>query len=104
LVNSSCRISSDGLARYDAPLNMPMKERFPCRAVGRGTPPASVAGGDPCGRHWTEHQYPNAQGDRRPRAGMPLTLPVPSKIFTIFEATSEIQRMLIGRTVTGLDV
>ena len=29
---------------------------------------------------------------------------VPSKIFTIFEGTSEIQRMLIGRTVTGLDV
>jgi alkylation response protein AidB-like acyl-CoA dehydrogenase len=63
-----------------------------------------LAGGDACGRHWTEHQYPNAQGDRRPRAGMPLTLSVPSKIFTIFEGTSEIQRMLIGRTVTGLDV
>jgi alkylation response protein AidB-like acyl-CoA dehydrogenase len=27
-----------------------------------------------------------------------------SKSFTIFEGTSEIQRMLIGRTVTGLDV
>jgi acyl-CoA dehydrogenase len=27
-----------------------------------------------------------------------------SKIFTMFEGTSEIQRMLIGRTVTGLDV
>jgi alkylation response protein AidB-like acyl-CoA dehydrogenase len=27
-----------------------------------------------------------------------------SKILTIFEGTSEIQRMLIGRTVTGLDV
>ena len=27
-----------------------------------------------------------------------------SKNFTIFEGTSEIQRMLIGRTVTGLDV
>jgi alkylation response protein AidB-like acyl-CoA dehydrogenase len=27
-----------------------------------------------------------------------------SNIFTIFEGTSEIQRMLIGRTVTGLDV
>jgi alkylation response protein AidB-like acyl-CoA dehydrogenase len=26
------------------------------------------------------------------------------KIFTIFEGTSEIQRMLIGRAVTGLDV
>jgi hypothetical protein len=27
-----------------------------------------------------------------------------TKIFTIFEGTSEIQRMLIGRPVTGLDV
>ncbi len=27
-----------------------------------------------------------------------------AKIFTIFEGTSEIQRMLIGRAVTGLDV
>jgi predicted nucleic acid-binding protein len=47
---------------------------------------------------------PHAHGDRKPRAGMPVTLPVSSKIFTIFEGTSEIQRMLIGRTVTGLDV
>jgi alkylation response protein AidB-like acyl-CoA dehydrogenase len=35
---------------------------------------------------------------------MPITLPMSSKIFTIFEGNSEIQRMLIGRTVTGLDV
>jgi alkylation response protein AidB-like acyl-CoA dehydrogenase len=27
-----------------------------------------------------------------------------AKIFTIFEETSEIQRMIIGRAVTGLDV
>jgi alkylation response protein AidB-like acyl-CoA dehydrogenase len=27
-----------------------------------------------------------------------------SKIFTIFEGTSEIQRMIIARSVTGLDV
>jgi alkylation response protein AidB-like acyl-CoA dehydrogenase len=26
-----------------------------------------------------------------------------ARIFTIFEGTSEIKRMLIGRTVTGLD-
>jgi acyl-CoA dehydrogenase len=35
---------------------------------------------------------------------MLMTLPTTSKIFTIFEGTSEIQRMLIGRTITGLDV
>lgn len=29
---------------------------------------------------------------------------VAAKIFTIFEGTSEIQRMVIGRAVTGLDV
>jgi hypothetical protein len=33
-----------------------------------------------------------------------MTLPMHSKIFTIFEGTSEIQRMLIGRTITALDV
>jgi alkylation response protein AidB-like acyl-CoA dehydrogenase len=27
-----------------------------------------------------------------------------SKIFTIFEGTSEIQRLIIGRAATGLDV
>lgn len=40
----------------------------------------------------------------RTHAGMPMTLSVPAKIFTIFEGTSEIQRMLIGRAVTELDV
>jgi acyl-CoA dehydrogenase len=35
---------------------------------------------------------------------MPMPLPVSSKIFTIFEGTSEIQRMIVGRAVTGLDV
>jgi alkylation response protein AidB-like acyl-CoA dehydrogenase len=34
---------------------------------------------------------------------MPVPLPF-ARIFTIFEGTSEIQRMLIGRAVTGLDV
>ena len=31
-------------------------------------------------------------------------LPAPPPAFTIFEGTSEIQRMITGRTVTGLDV
>ena len=34
----------------------------------------------------------------------PIVNGAQSMIFTIFEGTSEIQRMLIGRTVTGLDV
>jgi acyl-CoA dehydrogenase len=33
-----------------------------------------------------------------------MPLPVSAKNFTIFEGTSEIQRMIIGRAVTGLDV
>ena len=53
--------------------------------IGRG-------GGTPIGR-----------GPIGGRAGIPMTLPI-AQIFTIFEGTSEIQRMLIGRTVTGLDV
>jgi alkylation response protein AidB-like acyl-CoA dehydrogenase len=35
---------------------------------------------------------------------MPMTLPMPARIFTIFEGTSEIQRMIIGRAITRLDV
>jgi hypothetical protein len=35
---------------------------------------------------------------------MPQSLIITSDNFTIFEGTSEIQRMLIGRAVTGLDV
>jgi alkylation response protein AidB-like acyl-CoA dehydrogenase len=33
-----------------------------------------------------------------------MTLPMPARIFTIFEGTLEIQRMIIGRALTGLDV
>ncbi|HET6190771.1 MAG TPA: hypothetical protein VFE59_27695, partial [Trebonia sp.] len=55
-------------------------------------------------RHRKGHQHPHPQGPIGGRAGMPMTLPMPAKIFTIFEGTSEIQRMLIGRAVTGLDV
>ena len=46
---------------------------------------------------------PSAEADQGPR-GYTDALPVTAKIFTIFEGTSEIQRMLIGRAVTGLDV
>ena len=39
-----------------------------------------------------------------PGAGYADGSSVRSRIFTIFEGTSEIQRMIIGRAVTGLDV
>jgi alkylation response protein AidB-like acyl-CoA dehydrogenase len=35
---------------------------------------------------------------------IPTETAVRSTIFTIFEGTSEIQRMIIGRAVTGLNV
>jgi hypothetical protein len=35
---------------------------------------------------------------------LPAETAVQSTIFTIFEGTSEIQRMIIGRAVTGLPV
>jgi alkylation response protein AidB-like acyl-CoA dehydrogenase len=42
------------------------------------------------------------QPTRVPR--LPAETAVYSKIFTIFEGTSEIQRLVIGRTITGLPV
>jgi hypothetical protein len=72
-------------------------------------PLACVAASDPVRpetRAWHRkgHLYPHPRGDRKPGVGMPMTLPMPAKIFTIFEGTSEIQRMLVGRAITGLDV
>jgi hypothetical protein len=46
---------------------------------------------------------PSAGADQGPREYADESS-LPAKIFTIFEGTSEIQRMLIGRAVTGLDV
>jgi len=40
----------------------------------------------------------------RPAGRLPAETAARSTIFTIFEGTSEIQRMIIGRAVTGLDV
>ena len=42
---------------------------------------------------------------RRPATGrLPAETAPTSTTFTIFEGTSEIQRMIIGRAVTGFDV
>jgi alkylation response protein AidB-like acyl-CoA dehydrogenase len=40
----------------------------------------------------------------RPAGYLPAETARTSTSFTIFEGTSEIQRMIIGRAVTGLDV
>jgi len=40
----------------------------------------------------------------RPTGHLPAETARISTSFTIFEGTSEIQRMIIGRAVTGLDV
>jgi hypothetical protein len=74
---------------------------------GREASRQCIAGGGYAARNacaaLERQRDPHPQGPIGGRAGMPMTLPVPSKIFTIFEGTSEIRRMLIGRTITGLD-
>ena len=55
-------------------------------------------------RYREGQRYPHPEGRIGGRAGIPMALPTSSKIFTIFEGTSEIQRMIIGRAVSGLDV
>jgi hypothetical protein len=40
----------------------------------------------------------------RPAGQLPAEIALTSTSLTIFEGTSEIQRMIIGRAVTGLDV
>jgi hypothetical protein len=42
--------------------------------------------------------------ERRPAGHLPAGTARTSTSFTIFEGTSEIQRVIIGRAVTGLDV
>ncbi len=39
-----------------------------------------------------------------PTVQLPAETALNARIFTIFEGTSEIQRLIIGRAVTGLDV
>jgi hypothetical protein len=98
------------LVRHPVQVDMLRAHRHePMMPLVGEAPPACVAVSDPVlpgarSRHWKGQQYPDPQGPIGGRAGIPMTLPVSSKIFTIFEGTSEIQRMIIGRAVTGLDV
>jgi len=65
------------------------------RSEGAWASPSAEAIGKP--RESTFPQVSIVTGDTDDSA-------FPAKNFTIFEGTSEIQRMVIGRTDTGLDV
>jgi hypothetical protein len=53
---------------------------------------------------WTSSDLLRIEVSRAGTRNWPALIPDAQKILTIFEGASEIQRMLIGRTVTGLDV